>query len=709
MAARPLPQQAFHVGDWQVMPLRGQIRRGDTSVSLEPKVMQLLCALAESAGEVVTRDRLYELLWGSALVSDHALTRMVSELRGALHTADIATASIETIPKVGYRLALPVRRPDRSEAGPAAPVQDTATAGRGWRRMPLLLVIAAAAVFWGYQGGLVSSVQPAGTVLVASSEPGIEHMPALSPDGSLLIYRRDGRGIASDLVIRSADNRQYLELPADNGRFGNAVWAADSHRFRVSRFDDSGCRIMEYRMLEQSLEPVRPCAGTGRGWDWHAATDHAVFVVEEGASGQSYLVFQRGDETPVPISGDPLRADVHPNFSPDGRQVAFLRRSGPFAQEIWLLALGEDGSPVADGSGTPRPLTDLGWRVAGLDWTASGDHLIFSASEGGAYQLYRLDIRSGAVTWLPLPGAEDAGAPSIAADGQTMVFSDWEFDYDIMRLSLQPPAGRTPVLDSTEWDYAVHRSVDGGQLVWVSERSGQPQIWLAEADGANPRQLTQLPRGLIGILDISPDGRRLAFDHHRDGRSMVYVLDLVTTSLWSLPSSAATAAPTFSPDGRALLYAADHGQGWQIWQQSLADTEAVPLQLTDSGAYHGRWLETDRVLLFTRDNRPGIWRLDRDSGEETLIIGNGVSANNDMWQLQDNHIFYLGYEQGFGLYRHNLDDDSTERLVDIFIGLLPAFPGLEVDADHSHVTLSLTTRAEANLKRVENLPALLRQ
>jgi tetratricopeptide (TPR) repeat protein len=70
---------------------------------LEPRIMQVLVALARSADEVVSRDALNALCWGGRIVGDDALTRCISRLR---RLADrFGGFAIETVPRVGYRLS----------------------------------------------------------------------------------------------------------------------------------------------------------------------------------------------------------------------------------------------------------------------------------------------------------------------------------------------------------------------------------------------------------------------------------------------------------------------------------------------------------------------------------------------------------------------------------------------------------------------------
>lgn len=98
----------FRVGPWEVDPAGNRLEREGRAVHLEPKVMDLLVALACRPGEVVARARLFAEIWPDTFVSDEALTTAVYQLRKALGDRARSPRFVETVPKRGYRLAAPV-------------------------------------------------------------------------------------------------------------------------------------------------------------------------------------------------------------------------------------------------------------------------------------------------------------------------------------------------------------------------------------------------------------------------------------------------------------------------------------------------------------------------------------------------------------------------------------------------------------------------
>lgn len=129
---RPLPAEVFYVADWEVQPSSNRIRRGDTEVKLEPKVMALLACLAGRRSELVTREQLEREVWGGTVVGYDALTSSIIKLRKALGDDSRHPRFIETVSKKGYRLIAPVH--PAHEPAPATDVPVPARSTRPSRR-----------------------------------------------------------------------------------------------------------------------------------------------------------------------------------------------------------------------------------------------------------------------------------------------------------------------------------------------------------------------------------------------------------------------------------------------------------------------------------------------------------------------------------------------------------------------------------------------
>ena len=93
----------FRLGNAVVRPSVRTIEGPGGVVTAEPRVMQVLVALVEAGGEVLTREDLIRICWKGQIVGDDAINRAISEVRRAARESD-GGFGVETIPRIGYRL-----------------------------------------------------------------------------------------------------------------------------------------------------------------------------------------------------------------------------------------------------------------------------------------------------------------------------------------------------------------------------------------------------------------------------------------------------------------------------------------------------------------------------------------------------------------------------------------------------------------------------
>ncbi len=123
-----VPSGVMRIGDWEADFALNVLRRGQQSIHLEPKAMEVLFFLARHPGEVVSRDDLLAALWDGVVVGDDALTQAVIKLRKAFGDNPREPSYIQTVPKRGYRLIAQVGAPVPSDDRPPNVNQ-----GASWR------------------------------------------------------------------------------------------------------------------------------------------------------------------------------------------------------------------------------------------------------------------------------------------------------------------------------------------------------------------------------------------------------------------------------------------------------------------------------------------------------------------------------------------------------------------------------------------------
>jgi transcriptional activator of cad operon len=121
----------LQIGEWIVNPSLDTISRGTETQKLEPRTMRLLMCLANSAGEVVSVDRLLTEVWTGVIVGSASVYQAVSQLRKLLGDVDPDPTYIVTVPRKGYRLIAPVRQQEAaSESTHIAPVPEASAVAR---------------------------------------------------------------------------------------------------------------------------------------------------------------------------------------------------------------------------------------------------------------------------------------------------------------------------------------------------------------------------------------------------------------------------------------------------------------------------------------------------------------------------------------------------------------------------------------------------
>jgi Tol biopolymer transport system component/DNA-binding winged helix-turn-helix (wHTH) protein len=708
----------FRIGDWRVDPPLRTLSGDEEDVHIEPKQMQVLLVLAERAGEVVSKDSLLKTVWPDTFVGDDVLSKAVSELRRVLKDDPKAPRFIQTIPKGGYRLVAPVRFDAQSlpDAAPAPatdslpPVRD----GRWRKRLTwgvvvvgvTVLAIVAATVFQAPRTETSASLRS----VPFTSFRGMEIAPSFSPDGTHLAFQwNPGEDDASRIFVKRVGDDPPQQLTRGPGDDLTPSWSSDGRFIAFSRAANEHSGLFLVPALggpERKLLSMRPeqCLSQPR---WSPNARQLVFAVPSGTSCHVQVLSLDTFERRTVTSPAASVFDANPMFSPDGRTIAFVRYRSFGLGDLHL---------VPAGGGSPTRLTFDDTHFAGaLAWTPNGTSIIFAADRGGSAGLWRVAVAGGRVERLPV-GGESSGYPAIDATGRRLAYVQLHDvtlmdgtgeGSEIYELNLErPTAPPRRIASSSRWEHDPHFSPDGKRIAFSSARgSTMPDIWIADADGANPTRLTYFDRYPVGTPRWAPDGQWIAFDASARGNWDIFIVRAMGGTPTPLTSDpAADAIPSWSRDGRWIYFQSARTGSSQMWKMPAGGGPAT--QLTKDGAFGGFESADGMYLYYNKgDTVGGVWRVPVSGGLEEPILpdvpGYGYTR---FWALVENGLYFLNSTnrrrptvQFFSF--------STRKTTDVAILPKPGTPwssGMAISPDGRHLLVVLEEDSSGDIVLVEN-------
>jgi Tol biopolymer transport system component len=371
-------------------------------------------------------------------------------------------------------------------------------------------------------------------------------------------------------------------------------------------------------------------AGPGRcgGLSWSRDGKFLAFVDRSGPQAP-YSIFLLAIETgqkrrfTTPLNES--FADFEPRFSPDGRNLAFLRCHN-LGCNLYLQPSNKGGISA----GEAKQITYEGRVHLGFDWTADGRRMVYSAGQLGISNLWMIPSSGGTSERLAVAGV-NAGYTSVSRVGNRLAYERDVVDFNIWRIPgpTSPDRKSAPVkfIASTQFDIEPQFSPDGAKIAFSSSRSGSFEIWVCDREGHNPVQLTSFDGQYVGSPRWSPDSRWIAFDGFNAGNSDVYVISADgggPRRLTRGPSN--NVRPSWSRDGRwiyfgsnrsGIYFGPNRSEPSQIWKVPAAGGEAV--QVTKGGGEEAFESADGKFVYWVRPDAPGVWRVQVEGGHETQL------------------------------------------------------------------------------------------
>ena len=289
------------------------------------------------------------------------------------------------------------------------------------------------------------------------------------------------------------------------------------------------------------------------------------------------FAFPTLDFTPVPIPTLPPipTADIKPR----GRIVYVCFDEND--DEICVIN--------ADGAGlTQLTNNDQGDFYASL--SNDGRYIVFSRQiKGSNYEIFKMDADGSDVVQLTSNGAQNF-APAYSPDDSRIVWATTQ-NNDAMHIWVMLANGSSQVQLTTEgFNEDPSWSPDGRFISLASTRDGLRQLWVMNADGSNPRQVTRVD-DVGGRSSWSPDGRRLAFyAGKRDDKDRnIYTINVDGTDLQKMTDGGDNLAPSYSPYGGWIVFTSFRDGDNELFIMRTDGGDVTQLTQNDSSDYQPRW------------------------------------------------------------------------------------------------------------------------
>lgn len=245
------------------------------------------------------------------------------------------------------------------------------------------------------------------------------------------------------------------------------------------------------------------------------------------------------------------------------------RAGGSGTKEIWAMDY--------DGQGA-RPVTHLGTVSLSPRVSPDNSRIAFSSLGRGGWSIRMFSLDLGRAVSFASPGGTTL-SPAWSADGTKLAFSSDREAGDSELYTTDAGGGSLHRLTNFHGPDVspVWNPKTGGQIAWVSGRTGLPQIYIMDSDGANVQRMTD--GGYATSPSWSPNGQFLAFAWNRKygpgapGGQDIYIMDVASRRWIQLTHDAGrNDFPSWAPDGRHIVFQRENG-GSQVWSMLADGTE----------------------------------------------------------------------------------------------------------------------------------------
>ena len=561
----------------------------------------------------------------------------------------------------------------------------------GWvLALVFLLTTIGFSVAWVRRPAVYSRVTP------FTSFPGQKAYPVFSPDGNQIAFFWEGdAGNGPGIYVKLVDAGSLLQLVSLDAAVGvELAWSPDGRTIAFVR-PGSGGGIFSVPVLGGAERKLTELTGE---FAWSPDGRELAIAHRESPEAPSALVvlaLETGQTRRLTAPPAESYGDASPAWSPDGRTIAYIHSPNFQVSDLYAI-------PAAGGESVRLTFDKLDLRGS-LAWTADGREIVYSSNRGGLATLWRVPLSGGGPRRL-IGAGEYAFEPAIARQRDRLAYVHRRIDRNIWRSPGPNASGAEGApgrwIASTRDEVAPQYSPDGKRIVFISDRSGSREVWIASSDGRNAVQLTDFGGSHTGTPRWSPDGRRIAFDSRPDGQTDIFTIDVEGGRPRRVTrEESEDVRPSWSADGRWIYFGSRRSGDWQVWKAPADGGPAV--QVTTRGGYEALESADGGFLYYTKRD-PGIWKMPVQGGEESLIF---AAPRWGHWALAKQGIVFFDPAAApapvIGFFAF------ATRQVRLLARLeksrvQPGMPGLAVSPDGQWILTTQVDQTDTDIMLVEN-------
>jgi len=480
-------------------------------------------------------DTLHEVLHATPPPIEHAeLQRIVSKC--LVKDREYRYQSIRDV-------ALDLRAAGEQRA-PEAPVKASRRITPKFAAATIAVIAIAGLIAWQVQLRMRAGSTIARSVLQRITTSGhIGHL-AVSPDGRFAAYTvaDDEKGEGVWLQQIATGSRVNVVPHAPKVFYAGLAFSADGNHLIATRYDGTiyGA-VMEVPILGGTLSKLIGDADTVATPSPDGSQLAVTRDVLEKGESRLLVTARDGSHERVLATLSMPEGATSPAWSPDGKEIAIAHGQNVFAIDTATGA--RKTIPIAGAHGTIR---NVAWN--------GNDALVISAVDersAGHFQLQRVDVATGATTALT-DDYDDYTEPRIAGDAVAAI----QTKYQSTLWSATPGAPATQLtrgLGSSDGLYGLTSAHDR-RIIYSSSAGGTVDLWIANADGSDARQLTNDER-LESHPVITADGATIVYASRFRGTSSIWRMNIDGSQPRPIATASAIYDFALSPDGKRVVYA----------------------------------------------------------------------------------------------------------------------------------------------------------